>query len=156
MAKNTSVSLREHFDQFIAAQLYEGALRLCTEVVRVGLSLLEKQLEMLRQLIAEGRTSGTAEHSYEVPRAVTAARTYRDDADRGAWLELCSAAGAPGRLRIWPGRDNPVQRQLEGVNGENGKFFYESIACSPVRSPTPFRLRKRSFTGAGISAGLFP
>ncbi|MET0086414.1 MAG: type II toxin-antitoxin system ParD family antitoxin [Sedimenticola sp.] len=68
MAKNTSVSLGEHFDQFIATQLSKGRYGSATEVVRAGLRLLENEeqkLETLRQLIAEGRSSGTAEYSYE-------------------------------------------------------------------------------------------
>ena len=68
MAKNTSVSLGDHFDQFIASQLSTGRYGSATEVVRAALRLLENEeqkLETLRQLIAEGRTSGTAEYSYE-------------------------------------------------------------------------------------------
>ena len=68
MAKNTSVSLGEHFDQFIAAQLSKGRYGSATEVVRAGLRLLENEeqkLETLRHLIAEGRASGRAEYSYE-------------------------------------------------------------------------------------------
>ena len=68
MAKNTSVSLGEHFDQFIATQLSKGRYGSATEVVRAGLRLLENEeqkLETLRHLIAEGRASGRAEYSYE-------------------------------------------------------------------------------------------
>lgn len=68
MAKNTSVSLGDHFDQFIAAQLSTGRYGSATEVVRAGLRLLENQeqkLATLRHLIAEGRASGAAEYSYE-------------------------------------------------------------------------------------------
>jgi len=68
MAKNTSFSLGEHFDQFIAAQLSKGRYGSATEIVRAGLRLLEteeQKLETLRQLIAEGRDSGTADYSYE-------------------------------------------------------------------------------------------
>jgi len=68
MAKNTSVSLGDHFDQFIATQLSTGRYGSATEVVRAALRLLENEeqkLETLRQLIAEGRASGTAEYSYE-------------------------------------------------------------------------------------------
>ncbi|MBE7566975.1 MULTISPECIES: type II toxin-antitoxin system ParD family antitoxin [Acidithiobacillus] len=68
MSKNTSVSLGNHFDQFIAAQLSRGRYGSATEVVRAGLRLLENEeqkLEALRQLIAEGRASGTAAYSYE-------------------------------------------------------------------------------------------
>jgi len=68
MAKNTSMSLGEHFDQFIAAQLQNGRYGSATEVVRAGLRLLEteeEKLAALRRLIDEGRKSGTAEYRYE-------------------------------------------------------------------------------------------
>jgi len=68
MAKNTSVSLGEHFDQFITVQLSSGRYGSATEVVRAGLRLLENEeqkLEVLRQMIADGRASGTAEYSYD-------------------------------------------------------------------------------------------
>ncbi len=68
MAKNTSVSLGEHFDQFISQQLSKGRYGSATEVVRAGLRLLEteeQKLEILRRLIAEGRNSGIAEYDYE-------------------------------------------------------------------------------------------
>jgi len=68
MAKNTSVSLGDHFDQFIAAELSTGRYGSATEVIRAGLRLLENEeqkLETLRHLIAEGRDSGMAEYSYE-------------------------------------------------------------------------------------------
>ena len=68
MAKNTSVSLGDHFDQFIGTQLTSGRYGSATEVVRAGLRLLEteeQKLETLRKMIAEGRASGTAEYSYE-------------------------------------------------------------------------------------------
>ena len=68
MAKNTSVSLGDHFDQFISTQLTSGRYGSATEVVRAGLRLLEteeQKLETLREMIAEGRASGMAEYSYE-------------------------------------------------------------------------------------------
>lgn len=68
MTKNTSVSLGEHFDQFIATQLQKGRYGSATEVVRAGLRLLEteeEKLGALRGLIDEGRKSGRAEYSYE-------------------------------------------------------------------------------------------
>ncbi len=68
MAKNTSVSLGEHFDQFIATKLVDGRYGSASEVVRAGLRLLEteeQKLETLRKLIAEGKASGEAEYSYE-------------------------------------------------------------------------------------------
>ncbi|MEO5343064.1 MAG: type II toxin-antitoxin system ParD family antitoxin, partial [Gammaproteobacteria bacterium SHHR-1] len=50
MAKNTSVSLGDHFDQFIAAQLAKGRYSSTTEVVRAGLRLLENEEQKLETL----------------------------------------------------------------------------------------------------------
>lgn len=66
MAKNTSVSLGSHFDQFIARQVAEGRYGSASEVIRAGLRKLEddsQKLETLRTLIQEGIASGTAEYS---------------------------------------------------------------------------------------------
>ena len=68
MPKNTSVSLGDHFDGFIASQLAKGRYGSATEVVRAGLRLLENEeqkLEALRQMIADGKASGTADYDYE-------------------------------------------------------------------------------------------
>jgi antitoxin ParD1/3/4 len=68
MAKNTSVSLGKHFDQFIARQVAEGRYGSASEVIRAGLRKLEddsQKLETLRALIQEGIASGTAEYSYD-------------------------------------------------------------------------------------------
>jgi len=68
MAKNTSVSLGDHFEGFIANQLVKGRYGSATEVVRAGLRLLENEeqkLESLRKLISDGKASGTAEYSYD-------------------------------------------------------------------------------------------
>lgn len=68
MAKNTSVSLGSHFDQFIARQVAEGRYGSASEVIRAGLRKLEddnQKLETLRTLIQEGIASGTAEYSYD-------------------------------------------------------------------------------------------
>lgn len=68
MAKNTSISLGNHFDDFIAKQVSEGRYGSASEVIRAGLRKLEdeeKKLETLRALIKEGKASGVAEYSYE-------------------------------------------------------------------------------------------
>ncbi len=68
MAKNTSISLGSHFDEFIAKQLSAGRYGSASEVIRAGLRKLEdeeRKLETLRALIQEGKASGTAEYSYE-------------------------------------------------------------------------------------------
>jgi antitoxin ParD1/3/4 len=67
MAKNTSITLGEHFDGFIALQLNSGRYGSASEVVRAGLRLLEdteSKLGALRQMLADGEASGTAEYSY--------------------------------------------------------------------------------------------
>ncbi|MDA7686850.1 type II toxin-antitoxin system ParD family antitoxin [Pseudomonadales bacterium] len=68
MAKNTSITLGEHFEGFIASQVNTGRYGSVSEVVRAGLRKLEdeeRKLETLRALIEEGRASGTAEYSYD-------------------------------------------------------------------------------------------
>lgn len=67
MAKNTSISLGEHFDEFIAQQLQSGRYGSTSEVIRAGLRMLEetdaKRIH-LRNLLIEGERSGFAEYSY--------------------------------------------------------------------------------------------
>lgn len=68
MPKNTSITLGEHFDGFIAQQIDEGRYASASEVVRAGLRLLEdneQKLAALRQLLSEGENSGTSDYSYE-------------------------------------------------------------------------------------------
>ena len=68
MPKNTSISLGEHFDGFIAQQITEGMYASTSEVVRAALRLLEdneQKITTLRKLLEEGENSGTAEYSYE-------------------------------------------------------------------------------------------
>ena len=67
MAKNTSISLGEHFDDFIARQLQSGRYGSASEVVRMGLRLLEdaelRRLH-LRRMLEEGEQSGIADYDY--------------------------------------------------------------------------------------------
>lgn len=68
MARNTSISLGDHFEKFIAHQVQSGRYGSASEVVRAGLRLLEdtdSKLAALRNMLAEGEQSGRAEYSYE-------------------------------------------------------------------------------------------
>lgn len=61
MSKNTSVSLGEHFAQFVDAQVASGRYASTSEVMRAALRLLEERedkLTRLRVLIREGDESG--------------------------------------------------------------------------------------------------
>lgn len=67
MAKNTSVSLGDHFESFIAHQIESGRYGSASEVVRAGLRLLEDnedKLNTLRRALREGEQSGIAEYGY--------------------------------------------------------------------------------------------
>lgn len=68
MPKNTSITLGEHFDGFIAQQIANGRYASASEVIRAALRLLEdneQKIATLRRLLEEGENSGTAEYSYE-------------------------------------------------------------------------------------------
>jgi len=61
MPKNTSVSLGDHFAEFIDRQVAEGRYNSASDVVRAGLRLLEEQeakLAALRAALVEGEQSG--------------------------------------------------------------------------------------------------
>jgi len=61
MSKNTSISLGDHFADFIDQQIASGRYTSASEVIRAGLRLLqdnEAKLNRLRELIREGDESG--------------------------------------------------------------------------------------------------
>jgi antitoxin ParD1/3/4 len=61
MSKNTSISLGNHFEQFIESAVSKGRYNTASEVVRAGLRLLEEEenrLNALRLAIQEGLDSG--------------------------------------------------------------------------------------------------
>lgn len=68
MAKNTSITLGEHFDSFITSQVQSGRYGSASEVIRSALRLLENQetkLQSLRQLLVEGEQSGDADYDLD-------------------------------------------------------------------------------------------
>ena len=61
MTRNTSISLGDHFGDFIDAQIVQGRYGSASEVVWAGLRLLEEQetrLKALRQALEAGERSG--------------------------------------------------------------------------------------------------
>jgi antitoxin ParD1/3/4 len=61
MARNTSVSLGDHFTRFIDAQVKEGRYGSASDVVRAGLRLLqehEAKVKALEAALIEGENSG--------------------------------------------------------------------------------------------------
>jgi len=68
MAKNTSITLGEHFDGFISGQVESGRFASASEVVRAALRLLENtetKLETLRKMLNGGEQSGIADYNYD-------------------------------------------------------------------------------------------
>ncbi|SEN38580.1 type II toxin-antitoxin system ParD family antitoxin [Nitrosomonas marina] len=66
--KNTSVTLGEHFEKFLAHQIETGRYGSASEAIRAGLRLLEEReakLEALRRALIEGEQSGTTDYSLQ-------------------------------------------------------------------------------------------
>jgi len=80
VAKNTSITLGEHFEGFITSQINSGRYGSASEVVRAGLRVLEdseSKLTALRQMLKDGEKSGVAEYSLN-----TFIAELDDEADR--------------------------------------------------------------------------
>lgn len=63
MAKNTSVTLGDHLEEFIGQQIERGRYGSASEVIRASLRLLEEhenRAEALRRALTEGERSGDA------------------------------------------------------------------------------------------------
>lgn len=64
MSTNTSISLDDHFVEFLAREVATGRYRSASEVVRAGLRLLEDQetqMSALRAALVAGEASGDPE-----------------------------------------------------------------------------------------------
>jgi antitoxin ParD1/3/4 len=62
MPRNTSISLGDHFSDFVDASVESGRFSSASDVVRAGLRLLEERetrLQALRNALIEGEQSGT-------------------------------------------------------------------------------------------------
>lgn len=60
MAKNTSITISDHFDQFISDQVKTGRFHSTSEVIRAGLRLLEQQdlkIQNLRNALIASETA---------------------------------------------------------------------------------------------------
>lgn len=60
MPRNTSVTLGEHFEEFIASKIRQGQFQSASEVVRAGLRKLEEdevKLQSLRARLQAGENS---------------------------------------------------------------------------------------------------
>ncbi len=60
MLRNTSVTLGEHFDKFVAEKIHQGRFQSVSEVVRAGLRKLETdeiKLQALREKLLAGENS---------------------------------------------------------------------------------------------------
>ena len=63
MPRNTSISLGDHFADFVDGQVRAGRYGTASEVIRAGLRLLEEReaaLQALREAIDAGERSGPA------------------------------------------------------------------------------------------------
>jgi antitoxin ParD1/3/4 len=62
MGRNTSISLGDHFENFVDTKVSSGRFKNASEVIRAGLRLLEEEenrIAVLKKAIAEGFDSGT-------------------------------------------------------------------------------------------------
>lgn len=65
MGKNTSISLGNHFEEFVQSRIGEGRYNNASEVIRAGLRLLEEEEQKfyaLRKAIYDGIDSGIVEN----------------------------------------------------------------------------------------------
>lgn len=63
MGRNTSISLGDHFENFVDNSVSAGRFKNASEVVRAGLRLLEEEenkIALLKKAIEEGIESGPA------------------------------------------------------------------------------------------------
>jgi len=65
MARNTSVTLGSHFDEFVSKKISQGRFQSISEVVRAGLRKLEEdesKLQALKEKLEAGENSSVVEN----------------------------------------------------------------------------------------------
>ena len=65
MGRNTSISLGNHFEEFVDAKVTSGRFKNASEVIRAGLRLLEEEeakIVTLKKHIEEGIESGISKN----------------------------------------------------------------------------------------------
>lgn len=75
MSRNTSISLGDHFDQFVQQRVRSGRYASASDAVRAGLRLLEQEeskLDLLRQTLARG------EHELDQGQGIDGDAAMRD------------------------------------------------------------------------------
>lgn len=80
MARNTSVSLGDHFAGFVDEQVASGRYGSASDVLRAGLRLLEDheaRLAALRSALVEGEQSGRST-PLDIERFLEAKRSHRN------------------------------------------------------------------------------
>lgn len=63
MGRNTSISLGDHFEDFVDDKIAAGRFKNASEVIRAGLRLLEEEeikIQQLKSAITDGIESGIA------------------------------------------------------------------------------------------------
>lgn len=84
MARNTSVSLGEHFTEFIDSAVESGRYATASDVIRAGLRLLESdsaRLNALRAMIDEADSELDREQGIEVNDAFWVSLAAEDEED---------------------------------------------------------------------------
>ncbi|WP_066530367.1 type II toxin-antitoxin system ParD family antitoxin [Corynebacterium bouchesdurhonense] len=83
MARNTSVTLGDHYHQFVSDQIASGRFETASEVMRAGLRLLEERdqkMAALNAALKAGEESGFRE--FDVHEFLNRAKGNRDRLDQ--------------------------------------------------------------------------